>query len=191
MITRPETCRRAAAVMVACALLLAGCGTTNAPARPRTVETSETQSAPEVAPVEALLQRAARANPVEAAGFYLQAARILWTEGDVAGAEDILARIDTDALDPIRMEGILLLQAEVAATKGDHESVVLLLSNANFPTLERLSDTQRVRFGELRATAMLARGDATAAIAERIRIDELLSPEEQAANHDTLWRALR
>lgn len=189
--TDSKTRRRAAVSLLACALLLTGCGTTNESTRARTVETSETQSAPEVPPVETLLQRAARANAVDAAGLYLQAARIAWTEGDAAGTEDILARIDTDALDPIRMEGILLLQAEVAATKEDHESVVQLLSNENFPTLERLSDAQRIRFAELRATSMLARGEVTAAIAERIRLDGLLTPEEQATNHDTLWRALR
>jgi outer membrane PBP1 activator LpoA protein len=178
--------------MLACAVLLAGCGTTNdEPTRPRVVETTVVEEAPQASPVEALLQRAERANPVEAAGFYLQAARLVWADGDIAGTEDILARIDTEALDAIRMEGILLLQAEVAATKDDHEGVMQLLSNANFRTLERLSDAQRVRFGELRATAMFARGEPGPAIAERIRIDTLLPPEEQVANHDKLWRALR
>ncbi|HEY0962337.1 MAG TPA: penicillin-binding protein activator [Pseudomonadales bacterium] len=186
-----NTCRSAATLILACALLLAGCGTPSEPSRPRTVGTSEADAAPETPPIDALLERAARADAVEAAGFFLQAARLVWEEGDVAGTEEILDFIDTDALDPVRMEGILLLQAEVAATKGEHERVRELLSEANYATLERLSDAQRIRFAELRATAMLALGEVSAAIAERIRLDTMLSPEEQAANHDTLWRALR
>ncbi|MGV3591784.1 MAG: penicillin-binding protein activator [Gammaproteobacteria bacterium] len=186
-----KTYRSAVTWTLACTLLLAGCGTTSEPTRQRTTETREAETAPEASPVDALLERAARADAIEAAGYFLQAARLVWAEGDVAGTEEILDFIDTSALDPVRMEGILLLQAEVAATKGEHERVMQLLGDANYPSLERLSDAQRMRFYELRATAMLALGDITAAIAERIRLDELLPPEEQAANHDMLWRALR
>lgn len=138
-----------------------------------------------------LLERAARANAVEAAGFFLQAARIAWAEGDVAATEEILDFIDTDALDPIRMEGILLLQAEVAGSKNDQALVLELLSETNFPTLQRLSEAQRIRFADLRATALLADGQVDEAIAHRLELDKLLQPEEQADNHDALWQALR
>lgn len=192
MIRSPsKTYRSAVTLTLACTLLLAGCGTIDETARPRTTETREAETAPETSPVDALLERAARADAIEAAGYFLQAARLVWAEGDVAGTEEILDFIDTSALDPVRMEGILLLQAEVAAMKGEHGRVTQLLSDANYSSLERLSDAQRMRFYELRATAMLALGDITAAIAERIALDELLPPEGQAANHDVLWRALR
>ncbi len=145
---------------------------------------------PEVSPVDELLTRAAQADAVDAAGYFLEAARILWAEGDIAGTEEILGFIQTDTLDPIRMEGILLLQAEVAGAKGEQAVVLGLLSERNYPTLERLSDPQRIRFLELRATALAAAGNIQVAVAERIGLDALLSQEQQLDNHDALWNAL-
>lgn len=173
------------------ALLVAGCGSTGQPTRTRQPTTVETEARPELSPVDDLLARAARADAVEAAGYFLQAARYLWNEGDIAGTEEILGFIQTDELDSIRMEGIRLLQAEVAAARDDQARVAALLNEENFPTLERLSDEQRIRFVELRATALAARGDLEEAITERIRLAPRLSPEQQVANHDALWQALK
>lgn len=173
------------------ALLVAGCGSTSQPARTRQPVIVETEASPTESPVDDLLARAARADAVEAAGLFLEAARYLWAEGDSAGTEEILGFIQTDALDPIRMEGIRLLQAEVAGAQDNHVRVAELLTVENFPTLERLSDEQRIRFVELRATALAARGNFEEAVTERIRLDPRLTPEQQATNHDALWQVLR
>jgi outer membrane PBP1 activator LpoA protein len=172
-------------------MLVAGCGSTGQPTRTRQPEVVEREARPEQSPVDDLLARAARADAVEAAGYFLEAARYLWNEGDVTGAEEILGFIQTDALDPIRMEGILLLQAEVAAARDDQIRVAELLTADNFPTLARLSDEQRIRFVELRATALAARGNFEEAITERMRLDARLTPEQQATNHDSLWQVLK
>ena len=173
------------------ALFIAGCGSTSQPTRTRQPVSIETEARPEQSPVDELLARAAQADPVEAAGYFLTAARYLWAEGDINGTEEILGFIQTDQLDPIRMEGILLLQAEVAAARDDQVRVAELLTVENFPTLERLSDEQRIRFVDLRATALAARGNFEEAITERIRLDPRLSPEQRSANHDALWQVLR
>src|SRR5690606_9951875 len=155
-------CKNAAvAAALALALLLASCSSTNEP-RSRTPTVIERESTAELSPVDELLTRAARSDAVEAAGYFLNAARLVWAEGDVAGTEEILGFIDTDALDPIRMEGILLLQAEVAGARGEPARVLNLLSTANYPTLERLSAAQRIRFAELRAMAFAAQGNVAA-----------------------------
>lgn len=172
-------------------LLVAGCGSTTPPARTRQPTVVETDTSAEQSPVDDLLARAAGADAVEAARYFLEAARYLWDEGDVAGAEEILSFIQTDALDPIRMEGIRLLQAEVAAARDNQVRVAELLTVENFPTLERLSDEQRIRFVDLRATALAARGDFEEAITERIRLDARLAPEQMSANHDALWQVLK
>ncbi len=174
------------------ALLLAGCGSTSEPSRSRVPQTVETEVRPETSPVDELLARAARADDaVEAAGYFLEAARLMWDEGDIAGTEEVLGFIDTTALDAIRMEGILLLQAEVAGAHEDHPRVLNLLNERNYPTQERLSDSQRIRFAELRASALAALGSIEASVDERIRLDSLLlPPADKAANHDALWHAL-
>jgi outer membrane PBP1 activator LpoA protein len=187
---RKFTARAATAGWFLLALVVAGCGTTSQPTRTRQPTIVETE-APEQSPVDDLLARAARADAVEAAGYFLQAARYLWDEGDIAGAEEILGFIATEELDPIRMEGIRLLQAEVAAARDDQVRVAALLTVENFPTLERLSDEQRIRFVDLRATALAARGNFEEAITERIRLDPRLTPEQQLTNHDALWQVLR
>lgn len=183
--------RTSLAFTLALVLLLAGCGSTNEPSRPRAPEVPEADTTAERSPVDELLARAARADAVDAAGYFLEAARLVWAEGDVGGTEEILDFIDTDALDSIRMEGILLLRAEVAASRNEHARVMELLGETNFASLERLSDAQRVRFAEMRATALLALGEAEAAITERLALDSLLPGDAQAANHDALWQALR
>lgn len=182
--------RAAAALWLLLALLVAGCGSTSQPTRTRQPTIVETEIRPEQSPVDDLLARAARADAVESAGYFLEAARYLWEAGDIAGTEEILGFIQTEELDSIHMEGIRLLQAEVAAGRDDHVRVAALLTEENFPTLERLSDEQRIRFVELRATALAARGNFEEAVTERIRLDPRLSPEQQAANHDTLWQVL-
>lgn len=173
----------------ALALGIAGCSTSPAPSRSRVPDVAE-EAGPVASPVDELLARAARADPVEAAGFFLEAARLVWAEGDISATEEILGFIDTEALDPIRMEGILLLQAEVAAARDNQVLILELLNETNFPTVERLSPEQRIRFVELRATALAAHGDFEMAIEERMQLDLLLPPEQQQANHDALWRAL-
>ncbi len=173
------------------ALLLAGCGSTSEPSRSRVPQTVETEVRPERSPVDELLARAARADDaVEAAGYFLEAARLMWAEGDIAGTEEVLGFIDTAALDAIRMEGILLLQAEVAGARADHARVLNLLNERNYPTQERLSDSQRIRFADLRASALAALGSIEASVDERVRLDALLPSAEKSANHDALWRAL-
>jgi outer membrane PBP1 activator LpoA protein len=153
---------------------------------------AEIEAGPEISPVDDLLARAARADDsVEAARLFFNAARLLWDEGDAAGAEEVLGFIDTEALDPIRMEGILLLRAEVAATKGDQALVLSMLNEENFPTLERLSDQQRIRFVDLRATALADQGEVRLAVTERVQLERLLSPDQRGANHESLWQALK
>jgi outer membrane PBP1 activator LpoA protein len=187
---RPTTMARTALCLFV-ALVVAGCGSTSQPTRTRQPAVVETETTAEQSPVDGLLAQAARADAVEAAGYFLEAARYLWAEGDIAGTEEILGFIQTEELDSIRMEGIRLLQAEVAAARDDQVRVAALLTVENFPTLERLSDEQRIRFVELRATALAARGDYEEAITERIRLDPRLSPEQQLANHDSLWQVLK
>ena len=192
MMPRPFQTRAFAActVSLVLALLLAGCGSTSQSPRSRTPEAEQTEARPQLSPVDELLARAARADEVEAAGYFLEAARRVWAEGDVSATEEILAFIQTEALDAIRMEGILLLQAEVAAARDNQALVLSMLNEANFPTLERLSEEQRIRFVELRATALAEVDDFELAVTERIQLDLRLSPEQQAANHDALWRVL-
>ena len=173
------------------ATLLAACSSVPEAQRERQPNVVESESRPERSPVDELLVRAGRADPEDAAGYFLDAARLLWAEGDIAGTEEVLGFIQTDALDPIRMEGILLLQAEVAGAKGEHSTVLTLLNERNYPTQERLSDDQRIRFADLRAIALAEQGDIQRSIVERIQLERLLPPEGLASNHEALWQALK
>lgn len=170
--------------------LLHACSSVPEPAQ-RSVPVAETEEpAEQRSPVDDLLDRAESADPVEAAGLLLNAARLLWAEGDAAGAEEVLNFIATEQLNAIQMEGILLLQAEVAGAKGDHDDVLTLLREDRFPTLERLSAAQKIRFHELRAAAFLDNGAALVSALERIELDRLLAAEEQRDNHEFIWQAL-
>jgi hypothetical protein len=181
-------CGRAGVFLLG-SVLLAGCSSTpETPQRPDAV--SETARPEPQSQVEQLLALAARADAGEAAGYLLNAARLLWAQGDAAGAEEVLNFIAIDELTAIQMEGILLLQAEVAAAKGEHGDVLALLRESRFPTLERLSTAQKIRFHELRAAAFLNNGAALISALERIKLDTLLAPEVQADNHEQIWQAL-
>ncbi len=172
------------------AALLAGCSSTSDATRSRAPEIVEVENRLERSPVDELLIRAGRADPVEAAGYFLDAALLLWDEGDSAGAEEILGFIQTEALEPIHLEGILLLRSEIANTKGEYARVLDMLNERNYPTQERLSNEQRIRFAELRATALAEQGNVQRSVSERIQLDRLLTPEGQQDNHEALWQTL-
>lgn len=179
------------ACLLLCGLLLAGCATSPEPPGEVPRLPDETQAISATSPVDELLILAgAAADPVEAAGYFVEAARLLWDEGDVAGTDEILAFIDTAPLSPLQMEGIRLLQAEIAAVQGEPGQVLALLLERNFPGLERLDERQRIRFHELRAEAFLENNSALQSAQERIRLDRVLPQAALAENHELVWQAL-
>lgn len=181
--------QRALSVCVFAALLNACASLPEAPERSAPVaETAEPEQ--QRSPVDELLERAANAGPVEAGALLLRAARLMWADGDAARTEETLNRIATEQLNAIQMEGILLLQAEVAAAKSDYAEVLTLLGDNRFPTLERLNPGQKIRFHELRATGLMEAGSALPSALERIELDRLLPPEQQLTNHELIWQAL-
>lgn len=184
---------RSGALLVAL-LLLTACGSTpQAPTRPR-VPISQPGTTPvtsaQDSSLDSLLARAERADPVTGASLLLEAAHRTWAEGDLDSTEALLGRIQRESLSPLHLEGILLLDAEVLSARNRHAAVLDTLSETRFPNQARLSNSQRIRFHALRATALNATDRVLAGALERIQLDSLLTPEQQRGNHELIWQAL-
>jgi outer membrane PBP1 activator LpoA protein len=140
--------------------------------------------------IDALLNRADRASPARAADFYMEAARLLFEEGNQASALEILDLIDLQELDAGARAPILLLQAQLLSSNEQHREVLELLNPQTFPTLARLEPDLQNRYHQLRAGALNATGASLNSALELIQADRLLTGADLYANHEAIWDAL-
>lgn len=140
---------------------------------------------------EALLRRAASARGGEAALLRFQAAELLLAEGEAQDALVQLERIDADPALPLPLRAdIRLLRAVAAGDNGQPALMLSLLAPADFPDLDLLDTSYRVRFHRLRAQAHAASGDFLESARERMLLDRYLSEAGQESNHQLIWEAL-
>lgn len=169
-------------------LVLTGCSTP--PPTP-----PEASSEPEVVPhieisAADLLRRAESSSGADAANLRLQAAELLYEQGESDAAETTLTAIDTKDLEPALRADILLLRAEIAREQEQARSALNLLQPGTFPALASLDASYQIRYHRLRAQAYYDMDAMLSSALERIQLDRLLSEQAQENNHALIWEAL-
>lgn len=140
---------------------------------------------------ETLLRRAASARGEEAALLRFQAAELLLAEGRPDAAQTQLERVDDDPSLPLPLRAdIRLLRAVAAEDSGQPALMLSLLDEADFPDLDQLDSSYRIRFLRLRAQAHAAGGNPLESARERILLDRYLSEAGQENNHQLIWESL-
>jgi len=119
--------------------------------------------------------------------YKLLAARVLIDENKIAQSEALLGELgelnDKQKLDKT------LIDARIAASKGDSNQVTMLLNSLD---LSKLSPSQKSRYFEAQAIAAEKSGDNLGAVKARIRMDENLTDvQRRQANVDKSWSLLR
>ena len=119
--------------------------------------------------------------------YKLLAARVLIDENKIAQSEALLGELgelnDKQKLDKT------LIDARIAAAKGDSNQVTMLLNSLD---LSKLSPSQKSRYFEAQAIAAEKSGDNLGAVKARIRMDENLTDvQRRQANVDKSWSLLR
>ncbi|MES2625574.1 MAG: penicillin-binding protein activator [Pseudomonadota bacterium] len=181
-------------ILLSALTLLQACGTPPPPPPeiPQVVEEIivEEPEAPIVLTADDLLQQAADAAPEQAGELLLQAAQLLYTQGNITEAANVAAFINPEVLDTTEKTDMLLLQADVALATQQPSDVITLLRASNFPNLQQLDNQRRIRYHELRARAQFDTARIQQSIIERIELDAILPPDAISANHEAIWKAL-
>lgn len=147
-----------------------------------------TQSA-QLSGVELLLSQARTASPIQAAQLKLQAAEILVSQGDTAGAARLLSDIDTRNLPPALQFDIIRIQTQQALADKNPQQALSYL--AYMPSINSLPADDVLVSEQLYADAYIQSGNPFEAA--RVLIDSANSaqqPEQRQALHDQIWKAL-
>ncbi len=174
-------------------VLLQGCGSTPPPPAPPPVVEQvivEQPELPVIVSVDDLLERAAEAAPEQAAALLLEAANLLYSQGNYAEAGNVAGFINAGMLNTDGRVNLLLLQADLAAASQNPSDVVTILRASNFPDLQQLNSESRIRYHQLRAQAQFDTGRVQQSIVERVELDPLLGDDAKRANHEAIWLAL-
>jgi hypothetical protein len=169
--------------------LIAGCAMPRMP--PPVVINSgaaPTQSAQQSG-VELLLSQARAASPIQAAQLKLQAAEILVSQGDAAGAARLLSDIDTRNLPPSLQFDIIRIQTQQALADNNPQQALSYL--AYMPSINSLPADDVLTSEQLYADAYIQSGNPFEAA--RVLIDSANSaqqPEQRQALHNQIWKAL-
>jgi len=140
--------------------------------------------------VEQLLAAADGAPAIRAAELRLQAAQLLFRQGEDEQARALLERIDTRILPPALAFDIARLQASRALEQNDGSRALSYLDRAILPP--SLPDAQQAELGELRAQAYVQQLQPIAAARELIAGSQLQrDPELKQQIHNQIWQLLR
>lgn len=189
-IARLQHYTRQAFISLALAVLAGGCTTVSESSRVTAPEMVDFRDAePDITAAD-LLRQADRAQGQTAASYRMQAARLLWDQGNTAQAKAIVESIDSNELNDALAADVLLLQAEIAIADEQAQEALTMLRPRSFPSLNGLVPEQRIRYHELRAQALHASAQMLESALERIELDRLLDAGARAANHELIWQAL-
>ncbi len=138
-----------------------------------------------------LLLQAQQSTPPLAQAYRLRAADILFRHGDLYRARSILGYVAEAELTPEQARRYMMLSAEIAVLMGDGQAALQQLDNPPPGATDLVPPDQQLRLSELRANALDQAGDHMAAALERImNTANLLPPDQQAANHQAIWKSL-
>ncbi|MFT5560561.1 MAG: outer membrane PBP1 activator LpoA protein [Litorivivens sp.] len=135
-----------------------------------------------------LIAAAELAGPDRANGLRLQAAELALANGDTEQTTNILAALQLPTSTAIERE-YALLQARLAIALEDGPSALSWLRKPAI-TSRPLDQSEQITLGRLRAEAYRVGRSYLASARERIFFDPLLSPEEQALNHEAIFATL-
>jgi len=171
-------------------MLLGSCASSPPPRAPE-----PEREVPEVVETRSELEIAlARANetsdPDGKARYWVQAAGLLREEDRYDEALALLERVELNRIGAVRRAAVLLLRAELLQKQDDPEAVLDLLRSDRFP-LSEVDAAALERYHTQRALALSKLDRSLDAINELIQLDRLLPPQDQADNHDLLWRELK
>ena len=118
--------------------------------------------------------------------YLLKAAELLYQSGDIASAQDQLESIKAGEVAVSRQIQIQILAAKIALANNNPAQAIELL-----PQRQRMTVTQFIEVGEMRADANIAMGYLMEAIQTRVKIDSYYKDDEQREkNHTAIWAAL-
>ncbi len=170
--------------------LIAGCAMPRMP--PAVVMNSgvvNTQPTTQLSGVDLLLSQARAASPIQAAQLKLQAAEILVSQGDTAGAARLLSDIETRSLPPSLQFDIIRIQTQQALVENNPQQALSYL--AYMPSINSLPADDILVSDKLYADAYLQSGNPFEAA--RVLIDSANSAqtnEQRQVLHDQIWQAL-
>lgn len=183
------------AVLIVIPLLLAGCGTAP-PARetPDFVTPSIDFDAarPAREQVKQWLARAQAEKSPAREHYLLQAGELLLREYEDDLVDDLLGRIDPEGLPPELAVQHALLRARVLRNRDRFQDALeLLIDPALSEAATEVSHRRQIQLSHMRASLYSLQGMHLASVQERIFIDPLLTPEQQAVNREGIWHSLR
>lgn len=118
-----------------------------------------------------------------ASDYRLLAAEALLKAGDAAGVDAVLRRIPSAMLDAQQFQRSALLRARALLVLGQPKAALQALPAA--------FDISYASEGlALRAAIEFSLGEVRAAVADRLRLNDLLPGEQRAAERESLWREL-
>jgi hypothetical protein len=135
--------------------------------------------------VDYYLRAAAAATGGQRVDILLLAAGSLVQAGEYNRASALLDRLTAAQLSNTQRQHYTSVRARIALTRNDPEQALTLLQTV--PTAAYL----KADYYRLRAEAWQLKGDFSASIHERLRLDPLLdAPDQRLANHSAIWLAL-
>jgi outer membrane PBP1 activator LpoA protein len=139
---------------------------------------------------EALLAKASKAQPIEAAQYKLAAARRMIELGDEDRAKSLLADIDTSILPPALRFDILSLQTRQAIDDNDPDQALSYL--AYMPALSTLPEEDVLLSEQLYAEAFNLNGQALDQAKTLIESTRYVHDEAELQDyHNRIWAALQ
>jgi len=116
----------------------------------------------------------------------IKAAELFYQRGDIDSAQNQLENIKANELTNSQQIQIQILDAKIALTNNNPAQTIELL-----PKQKRMTVSQFIKVGEIRAEANVAMGYLMEAIKTRVQIDAYYKNDEQRENnHLAIWSAL-
>ncbi len=137
-----------------------------------------------------LLQQANNSSSPESEFFSLEAARVYLGIDQELRAYELLTTLNTRQLDlPLSAE-ILFLRSQLLINQSRYQDALRLLTIDRFDAVPQLPINLQKELRLYRAQAYEALNNFSAALKERILIDNVLIDSEKESNHEQIWQDL-
>lgn len=171
-------------LLLSSVILLTGCNTiTTAPESSSVTATADR--------IQELLSKANNHSSPERDQFLLEAVDLLIDEKQIEHARQIIAEIQSETLPLVQLAQYSVGQSRIDIYDGNYELALQRLETPRLASqLDTLAMDVQLKIGLLRARIYGLLGSHVASAQQRIYIDPLLPPKQQASNRRALWRSL-
>ena len=140
------------------------------------------------ATIEQLLEQASAAKSLDQAALLrLTAADQAARQNDPGRAASILEQVKMDQLKPDKQIYASTLSAELAMVRSQPKAALTALSHPSLQNLDQMPVDLQVRAHTVRARALEADNQASAAASERVYMSPMLKGADASANNDAIW----